>query len=87
MRRSGKSGAGPGRAAFLLLLVDWGPAAWCHLGAGEDRSISALPSQGLRDPGDTNTCESLRSSALRKPQPCVMFAHAKDEPEVEAIFT
>ena len=57
----------PGRAAFLLLLVDWGPAAWCHLGAGEDRSISALPSQGLRDPGDTNTCESLRSSALRKP--------------------
>lgn len=86
VRRSGESGAGPGRAAFLLLM-DWGPAAWCHLGAGEDRSISALLSQGLHEPGDTNTRESLRSSALRKPQPCVMFAHAKDKPEVEAIFT
>lgn len=83
---SGKSGAGVGRAAFLLL-VGRGAAVWCHLGAGEDRSVSALLSQGLHDPGDTNTHESLKSSALRKSQPCVMFAHAKDEPEVEAIFT
>lgn len=83
---SGQSGAGADRAAFLLL-VGRGAAVWCHLEAEEDRSVSALLSQGLHDPGDTNTRESLRSSALRKSQPCVMFARAKDEPEVEAIFT
>ena len=84
--RSGQSGAGADRAAFLLL-VGRGAAVWCPLGANEDRSVSALLSQGLHDPGDTDTRERLRSSALRKSQPCVMFAHAKDEPEVEAIFT
>ena len=84
--RSGQSGAGADRAAFLLL-VGRGAVVWCPLGADEDRSVSALLSQGLHDPGDTDTRESLRSSALRKSQPCVMFAHANEEPEVEAIFT
>lgn len=45
--RSGKSGAGADGAAFLLL-VGRGAGVWCHLGPGEDRSISALLSQGLQ---------------------------------------